>query len=242
MNAENQEAASGDPIQPAPSDLNSATSHELVDGLSAPSATRRKSRKSSQPITSKATAIAGSGDPGAFDPTLFRIHATSDAGQAGVQRRLLVVPIKKPSTQAFIRVHPTLLLECYLLELKEEREHYLVLPAIADSIPGEAHPAVLRLCVTRQGTVFLWPLKLPGDRPNAWHTSALHAAKEAEDQWVRVIADQTSGGYQLRVASVTQAEPVWPSEPFEQILAIAFANGKVIDQAGHPVLARLLGE
>lgn len=175
-----------------------------------------------------------------FDASAFRVSSTSQPGQVGVVRRLLTVPVKRPNKQTFIRVHPTNYAEYQLLRLREEAEEYLVHPDIAASMPGETTHVMLRLAVTRHGAVFFWPLVLPSDdRPNLWHVTALQAAKLAETQWVRVVPDQTAGGYQTHVATAANAEPTWPMEDFDELLAVAFPPAKRITEVGHPVLARL---
>jgi hypothetical protein len=50
----------------------------------------------------------------------------------GVKKRLITVPVRKPSGQDFIRVHPDpgMRLETTVLELKEEGKIYLVDPSL----------------------------------------------------------------------------------------------------------------
>ena len=98
-------------------------------------------------------------------PAALRIDSTSDAS-LGVERPILVVPVKKPDKQTFFRVHPdpAMRLDVRVIELEAERETYLVTPAIAAILPGETRPVRLLTCIPRVGGgVFLWPLKLPTD-------------------------------------------------------------------------------
>ena len=71
-----------------------------------------------------------------------------------------------------------------ILELREERETYAVTPVIASALPGEVRLVDLRLCVSRSGTIFLWPVPLPtpDGRENAWRQSARAGAELAEFQ------------------------------------------------------------
>ena len=76
---------------------------------------------------------------------------------AGVKKLLTTVPVRKPNPQDFVRVHAG---EDYrddfaLIELKDDRETYLVLPSIAREIPGEFFMATVRTAINRQGIVFL---------------------------------------------------------------------------------------
>ena len=57
----------------------------------------------------------------------------------GVKKALLTVPVRKPGRQDFVRVRPGTdwYIETGVLELKEERETYLVDPALWPELPGE---------------------------------------------------------------------------------------------------------
>src|SRR5687768_14516462 len=62
------------------------------------------------------------------------------ARQAGVERLLTVVPVRKPAKHDFVRVHPDpefRMSPAGIIELKEEREMYLVLPHLAAELSGE---------------------------------------------------------------------------------------------------------
>lgn len=49
-----------------------------------------------------------------------------------------------------------------VLELKDEREMYLVNPDLWSQVSGELVPVVLITAINRQGVVFVWPVRLPG--------------------------------------------------------------------------------
>jgi hypothetical protein len=155
------------------------------------------------------------------------------------------VNVQKPPKQAFVRVHPDpdLRIRVALLELKEEREVYLVRPKVAEQVPGEVKFVELRLAVTQQGTPFLWPVPLPpGDRAdNTWNMTARTAAERAETSWVRLTTDMNAQCYQVHVALLSEAEPAWPSKTLQELLQLAFGNGRLIDSLEHPVIQRLLG-
>lgn len=152
--------------------------------------------------------------------------------------------MQKPGKQDFIRVHPdeAFRLDTTVIELKEDRETYLVLPPFRAAVLQEITPVRLYTAITRQGTLFLWPCKLPAPdgRRNDWHTSALDAAERAMGKWVRVVADMNAGSYRLEVAVGNLLEPEWPDLPFQELLRLGFRE-RVIDRADHPVLERLRG-
>ena len=87
-------------------------------------------------------------------------------------------PVRKPNKQEFVRVNPApeFRLETGLLELKEDREFYLLDPDVRDQLPGDWVPVRLVTCITRQGVVFLWPLKLPDPdgRANSWYETGVN--------------------------------------------------------------------
>ena len=180
-----------------------------------------------------------------FDPAALRI-SQDFAASAGVEQVLATVPVRKPNRQDFVRVHPSedYQLTTVVIELKEERESYLVTTDLRDGLVGEVVPVTLYLAANRQGVVFFWPCKLPdpSGRVNAWHESALEAAHLARDRWIRVSANMSLGAYQIFQATGELPDPEWPSESLGELLKIAFKGGKLIDAVDHPVLKRLRGE
>jgi len=62
-----------------------------------------------------------------FDPSRLRV-SQDFAKTLGVRKLLTTVPVRKPNRQEFIRVHPgeDYRLETVILELKEDRESYLI--------------------------------------------------------------------------------------------------------------------
>jgi hypothetical protein len=113
---------------------------------------------------------------------------------------------------------------------------------MANALAGEFDPVMLHTAITRQGVVFLWPVKLPTDgRQSTWHTSAAEAAEKAMDHWVRVSSNMRLGAYEVALATATLPEPDWPSLAPDEILQIAFRD-RVIDREDHPVVRRLRGD
>jgi hypothetical protein len=157
------------------------------------------------------------------------------------------IQVRKPSKEWFVRVHPDpkFRLQTVAIELKEDRELYLVAPSIRNNLTSETTfcPILLLLATTRQNTAFLWPLKLPGadGRSNSWTLSAKAAAQDAMAQWIRVVPNMQAGGYDVITLSVPVPEPTWPEMSFDEIVRTAFKDA-MIDDIDHPVLAKLRGE
>ena len=67
--------------------------------------------------------------PNPFDPARFRLSQDFQA-TLGVKKALLTVPVRKPSKEWWVQAHPNrdYWMETMVLELKEDRETYLVEP------------------------------------------------------------------------------------------------------------------
>jgi hypothetical protein len=139
-----------------------------------------------------------------FDPANLRLDQKY-VQNTGVQKMLTTVPVRKPNRQDFVRVNPSeeYRLQAALIELREDRETYLVTPDIVLYIEGEFVPAVLYTAINRQGVLSLWPVKLPNSdgRINEWHRTAMVAAEEAMSRWVRVSANMSLGAYEITAAT-----------------------------------------
>ena len=80
-----------------------------------------------------------------FDPASLRLDQTFTDGTA-VKRLLTTIPVRKPNRQDFVRVHPDAdyrLSPAAIIELKDDREVYLVTPAIAPDLVGEIAAATI---------------------------------------------------------------------------------------------------
>jgi hypothetical protein len=185
--------------------------------------------------------------PDPFDPEKLRLSQNFDV-ELGVKKKLLTVPVRKPDKAWFVRVHPEekyRLPAAAVLELKEERESYLVTPEIAKQLVGETaiSPRTIFTAVNRQGVVFLWPVRLPGTdgKLDDWSRSAQEAAQQAMKSWTRIQANMSLGAYDVYQATGSLPEPQWPVESFQELLKVGF-RGKLIDNIDHPVLRKLRGE
>jgi hypothetical protein len=182
--------------------------------------------------------------PNPFDPAALRLDQ-SYADTVGVKKLLTTVPVRKPNRQDFVRVHPDpkyRLTPAAIIEVKEDREVYLVTPDMAQALLGEFATATLYTTISRQGTLHIWPVKLPAPegRQNEWHRSAAEGAERAMKKWVRVTASMSLGAYEIFEASGDLPEPLWPDFSFPDILKIAFRD-RIVDCADHPLVQRLQG-
>lgn len=181
-----------------------------------------------------------------FDPSRLRLNSDF-ASAIGVKKALRTVPVRKPSKEWWVRTHPDeeYRLETAVIELKEDRETYLVNSALwpeLSTIEATFGPRAIFTAINRQKVVFLWLVRMPGQdgRLDDWSESAMEAADLARDQWVRVQANMSLGAYEVLENSADLPDPEWPTESFQQLLHIGFRD-RYIDSLDHDVLRRLRG-
>ena len=164
------------------------------------------------------------------------------SAQVGVKKLLTPVRVRKPNRTVFFRTHPEYRMDVMLLKYGETDELYVVTPAVFQEVSQLAKPYRLALTVDTMGTPSIWPLAIPDpDRPMAWHESAFEADQRAQENWMRIQANQSLGAYELYQATAELSEPVWPAEPWSKLVSIAFKQ-KLIDSPDHIVLQKLRGE
>jgi hypothetical protein len=162
----------------------------------------------------------------------------------GVKKVLMTVKVDKPDKQDFVRIHPDPAYRCTLvcIELKGDRETYIVRPEIAPELAGETTIKKIFTWVNRQGVVGLWPITVPNPegKANEWHRSALEAAERGMKSWIRVTSNMSLGAYEVAEAPSLKLEPKWPEQSLQELVRIAFRD-KLIDSVDHPVVRRLRG-
>ena len=191
-------------------------------------------------------------EPAAPDPfDLEALGLPQDFESAGVVKKILnTLPVRKPTRQEFVRVHPTIRGVVALIEDKADRSEYIVsgkpfIKAVNEALPGEVISIVLYLTVNRQGVCFLWPVRLPdpNGRPESdWHRSQREAAVMAETTWLRVAANMSLGAYDITIAPKIKTEPAWPDiVEWKELLRTAF-RARLITDFKHPLIRNLTGE
>jgi hypothetical protein len=189
---------------------------------------------------------AAPGDPFSLDS----LRLTQDfATAANVESVLKTIPVRKPSSEWWVRVHPdpAYHIFTFVLELKEEenRGTYLVAKSLWSALANEPafSPRILFMAVNTQAVSFIWPVRPPNPdrKDDTWNRSALDAAHEAQSKWVRVKPNMPLRGYEIVVAKEHLVEPRWRPESFQQIIDTAFRDCLIRD-LNHPVLRQLRGE
>jgi hypothetical protein len=161
-----------------------------------------------------------------------------------VKKLLTTVPMRKPIDQDFVRVHssPQYRETLAFIELKEDRDTYIVNLEEVPELKGECFFATLFTGITRSGVLFLWPVKVQaGDsKANEWHISAATAAQYAMKSWVRVKANMQLRAYEVFQAESSIPDPIWPELSFDAIYRIAVKD-RLIRSLDHPAVKRLRG-
>src|SRR5262245_19909275 len=80
----------------------------------------------------------------AFNPGSLRLGQDFES-HVGVRKAINTVPVRKPDSQWFVRVRAgnEFHLATAVLEVKEDRETYLVEPSLWSELPGEIVPKML---------------------------------------------------------------------------------------------------
>jgi hypothetical protein len=197
-----------------------------------------------EPKLNLITASSAAEPPDPFDLASLRL-SQNFTETAGVKKLLTTVPVRKPSKQDWVRVHPSDLYRAdfAIIELKDESEEYIVRGRdLIGELAGEITPMTLFTAINCQKVVFLWPVRLPDSdgRQMEWHRSLREAAETAMKQWVRVMANKPLRAYEMMPAPRSMAEPDWPEVLFQELIRIAFRD-RLIDTIDHPVIKRLRG-
>src|SRR5271169_506121 len=92
--------------------------------------------------------------PDPFSPERFRIDLAGIG--AAAEKVLIRIPVRKPNRQEFFRTRAGQehQLTCVVVELKDDRETYLVAPEIFRLIAQETRLVTVRVCVTIGCTPF----------------------------------------------------------------------------------------
>jgi hypothetical protein len=163
---------------------------------------------------------------------------------AGVKKLLKTVPVRKPNPQDFVRVHPHRDYRHNFLcvELKDDRELFLVRPEIASSLVGDTVMKTIFTAVNRQGVVFLWPVTIPppGGKDLEWWRSMREAAELAMSKWIRIKANMSLGAYEIFEAEGKIDDPKFGDFPYQELLRIG-CRDRMIDRIDHPVINRFRG-
>jgi hypothetical protein len=154
-------------------------------------------------------------------------------------------PIRKPGNQLWFCPHPDQKLWRSFLTIKDESDKdtiFVLDRSLAEELQGEYMTTLFVPCITQQGVVFFWPIKLPDSegRIDKWNTSKLgHAVAEA-GKWLRLRSNQFAERYDKVAALKQLSPPTWPDDILD--LLKKAVNKTYVGSLEHPLVKRLLGE
>jgi hypothetical protein len=156
--------------------------------------------------------------------------------------------VTKPHPEWYVKTHPdpTYRRNVPLICLKDDDEIYIVNKPIWDRLRFEPtfRNILLIYAMNSRGTLFLWPIPLPGSdgKQNKWHKSAIQRAEEARFRWIRLISEKDTSSYSTMSAAFNpHQDPPWPDLSMKEVMEIAFREYR-IGSWDHHVLKRLRGE
>lgn len=180
---------------------------------------------------------------GEFDFNALRLPTNYGEG-FGVKKMTTRVPVGRLDKMEFFRVHssPDYRFKGMILVTKEHSETFLLTPEMGGVLPRLCRAVQLHAAIDRDNNISLIPVPLPNEEGirNPWHESLALAVVEAENQWIRLEANQRVGSYNIVVPVAKLPDPEWPDMPMEEILKIAFRD-RIITSVDHPVVQKLMG-
>jgi hypothetical protein len=163
------------------------------------------------------------------------------ADQLPTKKMITTIAVRKPSPQVFFRCHPNndYHRDFAILNFEEDRETYLITPQMNIFLDSQAKMKRLYYCMTKGGTLLLWPVSVGGGQ-NIWTDSAHQIAAEAQKHWIQLVSNTEMGGYTGNVPEKNWPDPEWPDLELSDVLEKAF-RGRFIDREDHEVIQKLRG-
>ena len=174
-------------------------------------------------------AVAGSKVEFNFDQ--FRTNQDYVEHLAG-RLKSVVIPVKRPDRQLWTYIHPdaTWRAPVALVDDRIKQHSYLVVPSLLPEISGEAVLKMLVCYAIRQGSVGLWPIRLPSEdgRLDSYNESAFAIIREYSGKWIRVLTNLADKTYEVyEPMNVSWPAPEWPEGGLESVVEMAF-KGRTI--------------
>ena len=172
----------------------------------------------------------------------LRLDQTFDQ-MIGAEQVLATVPVRKPLGQEFFQVQsdPAWRLQVALLQIREEKEVFIIERNLWTQLWEEISPAVLFMAVSRDGAPFLWPVRLPKDgRVDRFSEFDMKVVTAAQKNWIRRYWVPEINFFKAFKAENLTMQPVWPEIGFEEVVKMALKDRR-IKSLDHPTIQRLRG-
>lgn len=161
-----------------------------------------------------------------------------------LQGEITFVPVRRPDPQSWVYItsKSEMRANVPVLELKQQRETYLVRPEVAACLDGETSHRMLVPYADRDGGFFLWAVRFTDARgnPDSWSISAQRICTEYTDRWIKIKSKMSTGCYDVIIAPIEIPPPEWPAGGLQFLVNRAFKN-KIINSLDDPVIKRLKG-
>ncbi len=175
---------------------------------------------------------------------------TNFNAEVKIVKELTTIIVRKPKKLEFIRVRkgPEWVFDTYLLDMNEEDGKYLVAEEFRQELLEQGLLKPVRLfflLAYGTGVFFLSDIILPDaeGKINPYNKSRLLHYQTAKDQWIKIVASQELGVYNIFVPKSKFPEPEWPTKPSNILEAVEIAfRDRFIETADHPVLKKIRGE
>jgi hypothetical protein len=191
--------------------------------------------------------VNGSGPAEKAGPDIFDPEYSIDDEEAlGIEKAIITIPVRKPKSTEFFRVHPSYVAERFVVNLREgmDEDVYLISDELKDLVPENVRKARIYPTINKFGTVALWRINYPwgnSKRGAKAFNTAVKAAERAKTAWTRAIWNRDTGSYDVLIAKGDLGVPRWPDMKMRDMLATAF-DDLVIDRADHDVIQELAGD
>lgn len=139
--------------------------------------------------------------------------------------------VRRSSGDELIRIEPTNVIGGIVLANHKGKAH-LVSQIALEKLRGRVFKANLYLAMNERGDTFIYPVR--ADSP-----SACAVVEEAKTSWVRVQWLKGRKVYSVERSTKQLAEPTWPTDSFEDLVAAAF-DDRIIDGPDHPLIAEIV--
>jgi hypothetical protein len=170
-----------------------------------------------------------------------RPFSPSDSAKRLVSR----FQLRRPDRHDWVRIHPG---DDYyrvydtLDTGKEKGDFVLLTEEVADHIREnpKCKERLLVLGITSLGEEFLWPVRLAKDdgRNDEWAKSELECLSAAAGQWVNVLSNVKTGGYDAYASNIEIPDPAWSGKSMDDVLNTVFA-GRIVGSLDHPEIKKL---
>jgi len=151
----------------------------------------------------------------------------------------------KLSKHRFSRTHPAdeYKFPALLVDDKEGREVYLVMPHLATYLGSMAKSVILRMVVDSAATpkLIAEPIIDAASRTTLWTTTMIEAIQLSEEAWVRIESNMDAQQYTIIQAASNLGDPQWPTQTMEALIHEVFL-GRIIVSEEHPLISQLQGK